>query len=63
MQVNGPAARQEADPLYQVKAELPGVDKKDIGVKIDGNVVSISAKAERDKEHQFSDTQSLRKRG
>jgi HSP20 family protein len=63
MQVNGPAARQEADPPYRVKAVLPGVDKKDIGVKIDGDVVSIGAKAERDKKHRFSDTQSLRKRG
>ncbi|SAL52126.1 heat shock protein 20 [Caballeronia sordidicola] len=40
----------ETDQAYQVKAELPGVDKKDISVKIDGNVVSISAKVERDKE-------------
>jgi HSP20 family protein len=40
----------ESDAAYTVKAELPGVDKKDIEVKIDGNVVSISAKAERNKE-------------
>ena len=40
----------ESDTAYTVKAELPGVDKKDINVSIDGNVVSISAKAERDKE-------------
>lgn len=40
----------ETDTAYAVKAELPGVDKKDIDVKIDGNVVSISAKAERNKE-------------
>lgn len=40
----------ESDTAYTVKAELPGVDKKDIDVSIDGNVVSISAKAERDKE-------------
>jgi HSP20 family protein len=40
----------ESDTSYQVKAELAGVDKKDIDVKIDGNVVSISAKVERDKE-------------
>ena len=39
----------ESDSSYQVKAELPGVDKKDIDVKIDGNVVSINAKVERDK--------------
>lgn len=40
----------EGDTAYTVKAELPGVDKKDIDVKIDGNVVSISARAERNKE-------------
>jgi len=40
----------ESDTAYMVKAELPGVDKKNIDVKIDGNVVSISATAERDKE-------------
>ena len=40
----------ESDTAYTVKAELPGVDKKDIDVNIDGNMVSISAKAERDKE-------------
>ena len=40
----------ETDTAYTVKAEMPGVDKKDIDVKIDGNVVSISAKAERNKE-------------
>ncbi|PMS36666.1 HSP20 family protein [Trinickia symbiotica] len=40
----------ESDGAYTVNAELPGVDKKDIDVKIDGNVVSISAKADRQKE-------------
>lgn len=40
----------ESDAAYTVKAELPGVEKKDIDVKIDGNVVSITAKAERNQE-------------
>jgi HSP20 family protein len=40
----------ESDTAYTVKAELPGVDKKDIDVKIDGNTVSISAKVERNTE-------------
>jgi HSP20 family protein len=40
----------ESDQAYTVKAELPGVDKKDIDVKIDGNVVSIQAKVERNTE-------------
>jgi HSP20 family protein len=40
----------ESDTAYTVKAELPGVEKDDIDVKIDGNLVSISAKVERDQE-------------
>lgn len=40
----------ESDTNYTVKAELPGVDKNDIDVKIDGSVVSINAKVERNKE-------------
>lgn len=40
----------EGDAAYTVKAELPGVDKQNIDVKIDGNLVSISATIERDSE-------------
>jgi len=40
----------ETDAAYQVKAELPGVDKKDIDVKVDRNTVSIHARTERNKE-------------
>lgn len=40
----------ESDTSYTVKAELPGLEKKDIDVKIDGNVVSITAQAHRSKE-------------
>ena len=40
----------ESDSAYTVKAELPGVDRKDIDVKIDGNQVSIAAKIERNTE-------------
>ncbi|MBB2926536.1 Hsp20/alpha crystallin family protein [Paraburkholderia silvatlantica] len=42
----------ESEKAYTVKAELPGVDKKDIDVKIDGNVVSIHAKVERKTEQK-----------
>jgi HSP20 family protein len=42
----------ESDGAYTVKAELPGVDKKDIDVQIDGRIVSISAKVERNKEEK-----------
>ncbi|MGF6812990.1 HSP20 family protein [Paraburkholderia sp. Clong3] len=40
----------ESDTQYTVKAELPGVEKDDIDVKIDSNLVSISAKVERKQE-------------
>jgi HSP20 family protein len=40
----------ESDAAYSMKAEIPGVEKNDIDVKIDGDVVSISARAERNKE-------------
>jgi HSP20 family protein len=42
----------ENDGGYLVKAELPGVDKKDIDVQIDGNRVSINAKVERNQEQK-----------
>lgn len=40
----------ESDNAYTVKAELPGIDKNDIDVQVEGNVVSIRAKVERNKE-------------
>lgn len=40
----------EADGQYQVKAEIPGVNKEDIHVTIDGNLVSISAEVKQEKE-------------
>jgi HSP20 family protein len=41
---------EESDKAYTVKAEIPGVKKEDISVQIDGNVVSITAEAKREKE-------------
>ena len=40
----------ESDTAYTVKAEMPGVRKDDINVRIEGNAVTISAerKAERE---------------
>ena len=37
----------EGEAGYTVKAEMPGVEKNDIDVKIEGNLVSIAAKIER----------------
>ena len=52
----------ENDKAYTVKAELPGVDKKDIDVKIDGNVVSIHAKVDRKTEQKEGDRVIRRER-
>ena len=40
----------EADGKYLVNAEIPGVNKDDIHVTIDGNRVSISAELKQEKE-------------
>jgi HSP20 family protein len=42
----------EHDDSYAVKAEIPGVRKEDIDVRIDGNVVTISAEMNKDKEEK-----------
>ncbi|OIQ82100.1 18 kDa heat shock protein [mine drainage metagenome] len=42
----------EDDKAYTVHAEIPGVQKQDIHVSIDGNQVSISAEAKRQKDAQ-----------
>ncbi|MPW22580.1 Hsp20 family protein [Paraburkholderia sp. CNPSo 3157] len=42
----------ESEAAYSVKAELPGVEKNDIDVQIDGPAVTINAKVERSKEQK-----------
>lgn len=42
----------ENDGGYEVKADMPGLTKEDIDVRVDGNVVSISATVERSKEQK-----------
>ena len=42
----------EHDDHYAVKAEIPGVRKEDIDVRIDGNQVTISAEVKKDKEEK-----------
>lgn len=42
----------EADGSYAVKAEIPGVRKEDIDVRIDGNQVTISAELKQDKQEK-----------
>ena len=45
----------EDDAGYTVKAEVPGVRKEDIDVRIDGNQVTISAEIKKDKEEKKGD--------
>lgn len=42
----------EDDQQFVVTAELPGVNKEDIKVAIDGNQVSLSAEVKREKEEK-----------
>lgn len=40
----------EHDDSYEVKAEIPGVRKEDIDVRVDGGLVTISAEVKQEKE-------------
>lgn len=42
----------EADNTYTVKAEIPGVRKEDIDVRIEGNQVSLSAEVNKQSEEK-----------
>jgi len=42
----------EDDGGYTVKADIPGVKKEDIDVRVDGNVVTISAEVKREQEEK-----------
>ena len=42
----------ERDDHYLVKADIPGVRKEDIDVRIDGNVVTLSAQSKSEKEER-----------
>ena len=43
---------QETGQAYVVKADLPGLGKKDIKVEVDGNVVSISTATQGEREQE-----------
>jgi len=45
---------------YAVKADIPGVKKEDISVRIDGNVVQIDAELKREKETKGEGDKVLR---
>ena len=50
----------EADGMYKVHADIPGVKKDDINVQIDGNVVRIDAQAKKQKETKGNGGKVLR---
>jgi HSP20 family protein len=50
----------EKDNAYEVKADIPGVKKEDINVRIDGNVVQIDAEVKREKETKGEGDKVLR---
>ena len=50
----------EKDNAYEVKADIPGVKKEDINVRIDGNVVQIDAEVRREKEAKGNGDKVLR---
>ena len=51
----------EQDGSYAVKAEIPGVKKDDIDVRVDGNMVTISAEVKSDKEEKCNGGRVLRR--
>jgi HSP20 family protein len=50
----------EKDNSYEVKADIPGVSKEDISVRIDGNVVQIDAEVKRENETKGNGDRVLR---
>ena len=42
----------ETDKDYQIKAEIPGVNKEDIDVRIEGNQVTLSAEVRKEKQEK-----------
>jgi HSP20 family protein len=52
----------ESDKAYTVKVDLPGVDKSDVKVSIDGRRVSIEAETKKDEEKKEGDRVVYRER-
>jgi len=47
----------EDDKAYHVKAEIPGVNKNDIEISVEGNQVAISAEVKRETKNKDSETE------
>ena len=50
----------EKDGMFKVRADLPGVKKEDINVRIDGNLVQIDAEAKEEKDFKDDGGKVLR---
>jgi HSP20 family protein len=50
----------EVDGMYKVRADIPGVTKDDINVRVDGNVIQIDAEAKKQQETKDSGGKVLR---
>lgn len=50
----------EKDGAYLIKADLPGVKKEDISIRIDGNLVHIEAQSRQEKETRDEKEKILR---
>lgn len=50
----------EKDNAYVVKADIPGVKKEDINIRVDGNVVQIEAEVKSEKETKGEGDKVLR---
>lgn len=50
----------EKDDAYVVKADIPGVKKEDINVRVDGNVIQIDAETKREKDTKGNGDKVLR---
>lgn len=50
----------EKDNVYKVRADLPGVKKEDINVRVDGNIVQIDAQTQDAKEFKEEGGKILR---
>lgn len=51
----------EKNGVYKVRADIPGVKKEDINVRIDGNVIRIDAEAKKEKEEKGNGDKILRR--
>lgn len=51
----------EKKDAYIIEAELPGIDKKNINIDVDNNVLTISAKYDEDSSQKNGDTRYIRR--